>query len=83
MQPRAEAVCPPRGGQGPPTALSPAQLPGHGRTSGMASLLVLLSGRLLHLQSHAGFLQIFSERRVGGGGLGEVNQSSTAGDKGL
>lgn len=29
----------------------------------------------------AGFLQIFSVRCIGCGGLGEVNQSSTTGDK--
>lgn len=84
VQPRAEAACP-RGGRDP-CARRWAQLSPQGtagppaRPASTARCLCCSPGACC---TYKGFVQIFSVRHVGCGGLGDINQSSPAGDKGV
>lgn len=88
VQPRAEAACPP-GGQGPTVpSVEPSSAPRarqdlrHGPAS-TARCSCCSQGACCTYRATAGFLHLFSVRRVGCGGLGDVNQSSPAGGKGV
>lgn len=63
-------------------AESPGLLPGHGRTSGMVPLPLFL-GCLLHVFAVAGLLEVFSVKRAGCGGLGEVTGAVLLGTGGF
>lgn len=61
---------------------SPGLLHGHGRASSMVPLLLFL-GCLLDVFAVAGLLRMFSVKRIGCGGLGEINRAVLLGTGGF
>lgn len=82
VQPRAEAACP-RGAGTPVPGVEPSSAPRarQGLRHGPASTARCSCCSPGACCTYKGFVQIFSMRHVGCGGLGDVNQSSPAGDK--